>query len=113
MTTNKPRQKTSRVTYWVMGCTECGREFEVVPSNPEKTCPLCRDKAAVDKAIKAIEWMVGAEVTKVELCGADEDELERVLLRAKDGSIFELTAEGWDERYIGWDWTDKEPYWGK
>ena len=106
MTTNKPRQKTSRVTYWVMDCAECGREFEVVPSNPEKTCPLCRDKAAVNKAMKAIEWMIGAKVLEVKPMGGDEDELDFVRLQAEDGRIFDLTAGGWEERYIEWEVTE-------
>jgi len=107
MATSEIRKKTSRETrsYWVADCAKCGIEFEVYPLDldPEKMCPSCQRRTAMDEALAALRWMIDAKVLEVKSAGGDADELEFVRLQAEDGRIFDLTAGGWEERYIEWE----------
>ena len=65
----------------------------------EEGCSEARD----DKAKKELAFMVGATVIDVEPHDNSSYELSTIRIQTKDGKIIEFEAEGWEERYIGWE----------
>ena len=101
---NLPKRKRSYETYYVLPCSKCGCEVRVKEDNTIPVmCWDCARDSDYDKAKEELAFMVGAIVIDVEPYSGDSYELSTIRIQTKDGKIIEFEAEGWEERYIGWE----------
>jgi hypothetical protein len=89
--------------YYVRKCERCGKEFEVDKDSTNTICWDCIQKEARADAVKALQFFIGAEITDFEPRDTDQYHLLVIKVKTKDGRLFKFEADGWDERYIGYE----------
>ena len=94
-------------TYYVLVCSACGKEVEVSKDSKATTCYACDSKAAYDRAVSNLAFLVGAEVIEVKPWSqghlTDCWHLSSIRAKTSEGRILEFESGGWDEHYITWD----------
>ena len=88
-------------TYHVNTCTVCEKEFEVLKGSPQSVCRACKDKKNEEDAIKALNYLLGAEIIAVVplMLGGS---IEKIIIRTRECRKLVLLGSGYgdSERYI-------------
>jgi len=102
MTTKRVRQ----VTEYFDKCDVCGEESRVSEGERIGTCYECQTKEAKRKVLRELNFMIGAKVVRIVPFGYgvhQDGDLEALIIEDANGKRYEITASGWDERYIEWE----------